>query len=213
MFKGANRIYVFFAAIYLVFFLTIGYLLFFTPGMEFEQSGSGSEMKLFLKNTGIHGIRDINISTNANVIFMQISQLLPGEIREIKLSSAPNATAIYASAEYHATISKELSNSTEGGSLRYELSYPEFLQKGTTFTFYLKLCNDGANTSVSVEEKHDAKFFSEKHEIENADIPSGQCSTVPFKFTPVQSGKTEIFFNIKSFNFNQIISKEFEITD
>ncbi len=213
MLKGINRIYVFFAVIYAVLFLTVGYLLFLTSGMEFEQSGSGSRMKLFLKNSSMHSINDINVFTDEKVLFMQISQLLPGEKKEVKLDLAPNFSVVYAAAPYHATISKKLETPGAGSQWRYELTYPAVLQKDAEFEIFLNLCNEGNDSNVSVEESHDVKFFQNTPQTKKTMVSEGNCSNITFKFNPIQSGKTEIFFNIKSFNFNQNIPREFEIVD
>jgi len=215
MLKGTQRIYVFFGIVYAVFFLTIGYLLFLTPGLEFEQIGNGSAMKLFLKNSSLQSIKDINVFTKEGIVFMQIEELLPNERMEVKTDSLPNnASLIYAAAEYHAIVSKNLGNTAIGESkFTYELAYPGFLQNKMEFSIFLNLCNTGADAAVVVEESHDSKFFTEKTQIQNADIDSEKCSKFEFKFNPVKSGKTEIFFNIKSVSFNQTIAKELEIVD
>lgn len=212
MLKGQLRVLVFFGTIFGFIGFSVGYLLFFTPGLSFEQVGIGESAKVFLDNNSVHPIRDINVMTKDGKIFMQLKELKAGEKVEIELESLENVSEIIAVAPYHAQASKFLENlSTERG-IRYELSYPPIAFKEVEFAAIVTLCSAESKEAV-VEESHDKKFFSQNFENRAVSIPEGKCANAEFKFTPISDGKTEILFNIKSSNFNQAISKEIDVRE
>jgi hypothetical protein len=200
-------------------FLTMGssmiYLLFFNTGIDIVLDLGEKEQHVYIANTSMHLIRDINVSIQkksegTTEFLTTIKQLNPKEKVEIEIPNLEKEQIrIIATAPFHATVKRDLSlDKTKGAKLNFEIMTQNTAYVGIVFSSTLKICNEAESISLQVEEVHDQNFFEEKSTDKTIEVKTGECQKINFNFTPKKTGEATIFFRVTAAS----TSKEFERT-
>ncbi|MDO8648069.1 MAG: hypothetical protein Q7R70_06695 [Candidatus Diapherotrites archaeon] len=218
------RVVKFFAIIYILFGLSIIYLLHFNTGIEISGKPSGKGLEITVKNSSLHLIRDLNVSiidqSNSESSILSLAELSPAAEKKVVIPgihSANGIITIKANAMYHLEVLKQIK--IEGAQDQNEevsavLEGPNKTFVNTQTRFKITICAAKLeNQSVKITPDLESAFFTAAQEPKTIEVKAGQCGVEEFAFSPSNKGKTTIAFNIQIGSLNKRLEKEIEIID
>jgi len=214
--KYRKKAIAYFSAVLTVYLAILGFLLFFTPGLELLEKETTRTTEMFVLNTSIHLIRDVRVSTMDGKQLLALEKLKPAEKVQVPLAEVSDESVINAVAPFHASTSKKVSlKKPKGAKIGYETSYQNIALVGEKFTLFLDVCNTGDIDleEVSIREKHAAEYFAEESMAKKTRMRMGQCEKIEFVFTPKKMGETEIYFNIEALDYKEEFKRKIKTVE
>jgi len=222
--KQKLRVVKFFAIIYILFGLSIIYLLNFNTGIEISGKPSGKGLEITVKNSSLHLIRDLNVSiidqNNSESNILSLAELNPNDGKKIiipEIHSTNGVITIKANALYHLEVLKQIQiegTQEQKDELNAVLEGPNKTFVNTQTKFKITICaTELENQSVKITPALESAFFTATPEPKSVEVKGGQCDTEEFTFSPSNKGKTTIAFNIQIGSLNKRLEKEIEIID
>jgi len=65
--------------------------------------------------------------------------------------------------------------------------------------------------NIEVQENHNITAFKEGGKMQTITLNAGECKTIEYTLTPMEKGKTSIFFNIKALGFSESFEQKVEV--
>ena len=202
MAQPKRRVTLIFFFIYAIFGLILAYLLFFNLGLEFQRQVNDGQTAVYLKNTSLHLIRDINLLDAQGRVVQSISQLQPGEqtVINLQLFSGNKLMAMapfHAPAELTLASGGNLSNLT-APKLTYTTTYPVPAIVNQLFPISFNVCNSGQQSAeINLSYAFDIQYFSSASAEQTAAINGAECKDLSFQFTPLKAGDSSIQFSLR----------------
>ena len=218
-----QRIWSFFAIIFVVFGGATAYLMFFQFGLNVEGKVNLETGKLDISvvNESFHIIQDINVyvmdSTGSQQsLGDQLFTLKPFEKKTVDVNKdhAENGKiTLVTIAPHHLSAAKEITVKELGiADITEEVQGPAkaFTNGSTAIT--VKICNKGkALEGLTVTPLYNTSFFQNEIKSTTVQLPENACVEIPFVFVGQKAGQTAIIFNITADSLSKRVKKDLEI--
>ena len=213
--KRAVKIFV---LIYAVFGAILIYLLFFNFGLELagQINEHNNSVDLVVRNNSMHIIRDIavgyeNLDGDATEVGI-IELLMPGETSTAEISefTGSGTLVLTASAPYHQKAMQRIELDLRRElNVDFGISVADPVFVGYDFDVVVEVCNnEESETRAELSESHDTEFFGEEVQEIVLNVPAKSCSSWGLKFTPINAGNTQMYFNFNAQNNTVNLKKE-----
>lgn len=203
MLKGKKRNLFFFVVIYLVFGVLLTYLLYFNTGLEFVQEATEAGVKVYLKNSSVHLIQNIEVVDEEGEEIASFEQLLPEEKKLLEFGEKMDSR-LQAKAPFHVSVEMKLGAAKvtkKGASLSYSTSYPSIVFEEEEFNVKVEVCakeNEIKGIEIFPELNAKVEFLDGDKVVLN--VAKDSCKEAAFNFKALQEGVTTIRFKIKALN-------------
>lgn len=218
-----QRVWSFFAIIFVVFGGATLYLMFFQLGLNVEGKVDLTSGKLDISvvNESFHLIKDINVyftdSAGARQILgEQLFTLKPFEKKmlDVNKDQAVNGkVTLIVEAPHHFSVTHSITVNQLGiADTTEEVIGPNKAFTNSSTTITVKVCNKGkALSALNITPLYNTSFFQNEIKNTTVSLPENACVEVPFVFMGQKVGQTAIIFNITADSLSKRVKKDLEI--
>ena len=194
-------------ALYGVLGGALAFYLFLTPGIALDSFQENGQLFLVVKNDSSHAIENISVQTEKQGTQTTIAHIQRLEARQAQFISIQpaygysNRFEFVAQAPFHASQKKVIETHTgeaqPQASVELKLSIPETINAFNAFDLNAQLCNPTPELILmQFKETHAPSFFAENDFTATLALNAQECTTQTIHLTPLQTGATQILFNI-----------------